>query len=157
MRGGRNGVGEQAVIVSFQYGLTDLKPLFALEDKLESAINNAGAGVLDGDEVASDGRDGCIYMYGENADRLFEVIKPVLASAAIMRASSSEYLGSANQVSVNASNHPQLRRTASAPGRTRILVEGDRLSLPDRLGAGCLWLCRADLRGRHVLVYRSVG
>lgn len=82
---GRNGVGEQAVIINFQYGLADLKPLFALEDKLESAINSAGAGVLDGDEVASDGRDGCIYMYGENADRLFEVIKPILASAAIMK------------------------------------------------------------------------
>lgn len=43
---GRDGkpAPEQAVIVHFQYGLPDLQPLFALEHRLESAINSAGVG-----------------------------------------------------------------------------------------------------------------
>jgi len=62
MAGGAPDPAEQAVIVHFNYGSTDLKPLFALEDKLESAIKQAGAGEFDGDEVAPDRHDGYIYM-----------------------------------------------------------------------------------------------
>lgn len=79
------GPAEQAVIVHFNDGSTDLKPLFALEDKLESAIKQVGAGELDGDEVASDGHDGYIYMYGPSADKLFDAIKPVLTTAPFMK------------------------------------------------------------------------
>ena len=35
---------EHAVIVHFNYGSTDLGPLFALEDKLEQAIAAEGSG-----------------------------------------------------------------------------------------------------------------
>jgi hypothetical protein len=78
-------VNDQAVVVHFRYGSTDLKPLFALEDRLESAIKSAAVGILDGDEVAADGHDGYIYMYGPDADRLFKAIKPVLASSPFMK------------------------------------------------------------------------
>jgi len=76
---------EQAVIIHFKYGSTDLKPLFALEDKLESTVKGAGVGVLDGDEIANDGRDGDIYLYGQNADRLFDAIRPVLMASPFMK------------------------------------------------------------------------
>lgn len=76
---------QQAVVVHFRYGSTDLKPLFALEDKLVAAIKGAGVGDLDGDEVTAGGSDGYLYMYGEKADRLFEVIKPILATAPFMK------------------------------------------------------------------------
>jgi hypothetical protein len=76
---------QQEVVVHFRYGSKDLKPLYALEDKLEAAIKGAGVGDFDGDEVATDGHDGYLYMYGQDADRLFEVIKPVLATAAFMK------------------------------------------------------------------------
>lgn len=77
-------MNEHAVVVHFAYGSKDLTKLFALEDELEKAILAAGAGEFDGDEVATDGSDGYLYMYGPNADRLLEVIKPILEKTSFM-------------------------------------------------------------------------
>lgn len=74
-------MSEQAVIVKFDYGQTDLSSLYELEDLLIATIETAGVGECDGHEVAIDGSDGSFYMYGSDADRLFEVVQPVLASA----------------------------------------------------------------------------
>ena len=76
---------EHAVIVHFDHGSKDLQPLFALEDQLEQAINNAGVGELDGNEVAADGSDGSLYMYGPDADRLFEAVRPILERSTAIR------------------------------------------------------------------------
>jgi hypothetical protein len=78
-------MSEHAVIVHFQYGSTELDPLFALEDELENAIENNEVGEFDGDEVAADGSDGYLYMYGPDADALFAVIKPILESSPFMK------------------------------------------------------------------------
>ena len=75
---------EQAVVVHFNYGSTNLQPIFALEEKLEAAISKAKVGEYDGNEVATSGSDGFLYMYGPNADRLFEVVAPILKSAPFM-------------------------------------------------------------------------
>lgn len=69
---------EHSVIVHFQYGSTDLQRLFDLENQLESAINEAGVGVFDGNVIAADGSDGYLYMYGPDADKLFEIVEPIL-------------------------------------------------------------------------------
>jgi len=76
---------EHAVIVHFQYGSTDLSRLFALQEQLERAIEAAGVGEFDGHEVATDGSDGFLYMYGPDADRLFEAVRTTLEAAAFMR------------------------------------------------------------------------
>lgn len=76
---------EHAVIVDFAYGSTDLGPLFRLEDALQAAIQKSGAGEFDGNEVASDGSEGTLYMYGPNADELFAAVEPVLASSPLMQ------------------------------------------------------------------------
>jgi hypothetical protein len=76
---------EHAVIVRFQYGSTDLSLLFELEDKLRSAIDGAKAGEYDGNEVAVDGSDGSLYMYCPDADRLAEVILPILEATPFMK------------------------------------------------------------------------
>jgi hypothetical protein len=76
---------EHAIIVHFQYGSTDLTRLFALEDKLIEAISSAKAGEFDGNEIAADGSDGYLYMYGPDADRLFDVVLPILKSADFMK------------------------------------------------------------------------
>lgn len=70
--------GDHAVIVHFDYGSTDLSALCALEQQLEHAIDNAGVGEFDGNEVAVDGCDGSLYMYGPNADALFAAVRPIL-------------------------------------------------------------------------------
>ena len=76
--------GEQAVIVRFHYGSTDLSGLHALEDRLEATIKASGVGEYDGHEIAVDGSDGVLYMYGPDADLLFGKVVPVLRSAAFM-------------------------------------------------------------------------
>lgn len=81
---------EHAVIVHFRYGSTDLSRLYAVEDRLEGAIDEANAGMLDGNEIATDGADGRLFMYGPDADRLFDAVRPVLESADFLRGAEVE-------------------------------------------------------------------
>jgi hypothetical protein len=76
---------EHAVVVSFDFGSTELQPIFDLSTQLENAIVAANAGEFDGNEIAADGSDGCLFMYGPDADRLFQVIRPVLEACSFMR------------------------------------------------------------------------
>ena len=76
---------EHAVIVHFSYGSTNLQAIFSLEDRLEAAIAGASVGEYDGHEVAIDGSDGYLYMYGPDADRLFDIVRPILESAPFTR------------------------------------------------------------------------
>jgi hypothetical protein len=71
---------DHAVIVNFQYGSTDLTRIFQLEKLLEDAIEKTHTGEYDGNEIAVDGSDGSLYMYGPDADRLFDVVRPILES-----------------------------------------------------------------------------
>ena len=66
------------LIVEFDYGTTDLGPMHALEDRLTDAIKAADVGEFDGHEIALDGSDGYFYMYGPDADRLADVVLPLL-------------------------------------------------------------------------------
>lgn len=76
---------EHAVIVSFSYAADDMEPLFDVEQQLEAAIADAGVGEFDGNDMAVDLSDGSLYMYGPDAQALFEVVRPVLARAAFLR------------------------------------------------------------------------
>lgn len=75
---------DQAVIVAFKYGSTNLDPIFKLEEELEQAITQASAGEFDGNEIAADGTDGTFYMYGPDAESLFACIRPVLEACPFM-------------------------------------------------------------------------
>lgn len=76
---------EHAVLVRFVYGSTDLTRLFALEEQLERAIAESGAGEFDGNEVAADGSDATLYMYGADADALFAAVRPTLLATEFLR------------------------------------------------------------------------
>jgi hypothetical protein len=76
---------EQAVIVHFDYGSRDWAPFFQFESRLEQAIAASGTGEYDGNELATDGSDGSLYMYGPNADKLFAVVKPLLESSTLLK------------------------------------------------------------------------
>ena len=76
---------EHSVIIKFDYGMDSLEPLHDLEDKLESIIDDAGVGELDGHEIAMDGSDGFLFMYGPNAEILFKTIKPVLDETSFIK------------------------------------------------------------------------
>ncbi|MDQ8020794.1 MAG: hypothetical protein REI94_03085 [Moraxellaceae bacterium] len=82
---------EHAVIVAFAYiGTTDLDPLFALESQLEAAIATSKVGEYDGNEVAVDGSDGTLYMYGSDADKLFAAVRPILEACSFMKGASAK-------------------------------------------------------------------
>ena len=50
--------------------------IYALEDRLNAAIERQGVGELDGDEW---GNGNCqLFMYGNSADKIFDVITPLL-------------------------------------------------------------------------------
>ena len=74
----------QEVIVHFLYGSTNLQHLYALEDLLRIAISDASAGEYDGCEMADDGSDGNLYMYGPDAEALYRAISPVFAACPFM-------------------------------------------------------------------------
>lgn len=76
---------EHAVLVYFAYGSRDLSQLYALEERLDAAIAAARVGEFDGDEVAADGSDGTLFMYGPDADALVAVVRSALEATDFMR------------------------------------------------------------------------
>lgn len=76
---------EHAVVIHFHYGSRDLTSLFALEDKIEDTVAKAHVGEYDGNEVAVDGSDGFLYLYGPDADKLLQAIEPVLEKVSFMK------------------------------------------------------------------------
>jgi hypothetical protein len=76
---------EQAVLVHFEYGSTDWTPFFAFEKKLQERVDVSGVGDYDGNELATSGVDGYLYMYGPDADKLYAVAEPLLRSCALLK------------------------------------------------------------------------
>ncbi len=50
--------------------------LMTLEDQLTESLDGSDAGELDGNEVGADGAT--VYLYGVNAEKLFERVEPVI-------------------------------------------------------------------------------
>ncbi|GAA3388792.1 hypothetical protein [Cryptosporangium minutisporangium] len=73
---------EHAVIVTYSLSGNALgepqerESVHALEKRLTTAIEAAGAGELDGDEFG--GGEAVLYAYGPDASRLFAVMEPAL-------------------------------------------------------------------------------
>ena len=76
---------EQAVMVHFEYGSADWAPFFAFEKTLRERVDSSGAGDYDGNELATSGADGYLYMYGPDADKLYAVAEPLLKSCALLK------------------------------------------------------------------------
>lgn len=76
---------DHAVLVYFEYGSTDLSKLFAVEEALERVIADAEVGEFDGNEIAMDGSDGTLFMYGPDADALFAAIRSTLEEVPFMK------------------------------------------------------------------------
>ena len=75
---------EHEVVVHFLYGSTNFQHAYALEDQIRRTILDAQAGGYDGHEIASDGSEISLHMYGPDAEKLYSVISPVLAASSLM-------------------------------------------------------------------------
>ena len=51
--------------------------LVKLQDEVSAAVDAAGVGLFDGDEWG--GGECVLYLYGADADRLFDAVRPVIA------------------------------------------------------------------------------
>jgi hypothetical protein len=95
---------EEAVIIHFKYGQKDWSSFFAFEKTLESAISKAGVGEYDGNELATDGSAGTMYMYGASADAMFAVVKPRLLGVQFLKSIEATLrYGAANEPGVRVS------------------------------------------------------
>jgi len=73
-----------AVVVRFSYKETSRVPLAELERDLETALEAAGVGIFDGDDLGGEPGIGCLYMYGPDGDAILDVIRPILESSAFL-------------------------------------------------------------------------
>jgi hypothetical protein len=84
-------MADQSVIVTF-YGFAEkfwtafshsLDPLFRLEDELIEVLAANSVGELDGHEIAVDGSDGSLFLYGPDADALYKAVERVLRGSSV--------------------------------------------------------------------------
>ena len=79
---------EQAIIVSFDYGLASLVELHDLENTLRTAL--AAIGEYDGHEIAADLSHGFLYMYGPDANALAAIVLPIFRNHPFMNGAKLE-------------------------------------------------------------------
>ena len=83
---------DHTVIISFYYGLKDIKPLNLLEEQLKKTIEEKLLGEYDGYEISDDLKQGSVYMNGSNAEDLFKGIKVVLENFSFMRGAKAKLI-----------------------------------------------------------------
>ena len=76
---------EHAVIIHFNYEMDEMDALYELRDKLEQIIEANQLGEYDGHEISTTFSDGFLYMYGPNAELLFNAIKETLEETRFMQ------------------------------------------------------------------------
>lgn len=69
---------EQSLIIRFQYCYEKLDALHDLEFYLDEFLENDPVGRIDGHEIAMEGVDGLLFLYGPDARKLFEKIEHIL-------------------------------------------------------------------------------
>ncbi len=71
---------EQALIVTTRDVAVTPKEIFAIEDELTLVFQQHSVGFVDGNEIAVDGSEALIYMYGPDAEAMFAAALPILKS-----------------------------------------------------------------------------
>ncbi|HWE22083.1 MAG TPA: hypothetical protein VG758_33720 [Hyphomicrobiaceae bacterium] len=69
-----DAIGERAD----EMGLEALDALLALQEDLAQAIEPAGIGEVDGNEIAMDDSEGSLYAYGPDAKAMLQAALPVI-------------------------------------------------------------------------------
>ena len=79
-------MGEQALIIYLcdigeradEMGVDSLDAFFALQEEIAQAIEPAGLGEVDGNEIAMDRSEGSLYAYGADAKAMLTAALPVI-------------------------------------------------------------------------------
>ena len=62
----------ETLSIEFNYGLSDLKELYILEDKIESVLKHENIGSLERHEISSDLVSGTLFINGANGELIFD-------------------------------------------------------------------------------------
>lgn len=109
---------DQAVIVSIKTDQLDWDLVMDLEEKVEDALAASGVGELDGNDVGQGEYN--IYMYGPDADRVWEVAEPVISASGFPIPAGSSVLrryGDVNDDEARVVREPYPQATNSSPRR----------------------------------------
>jgi len=71
---------EQALTITTVGVKFSPREIFAVQDDLTQAFGLHAVGMVDGNEIALDGSEALIYMYGHDAEAMFAVALPILKS-----------------------------------------------------------------------------
>jgi hypothetical protein len=69
---------EHAVLIHLKTEAIDFDRVLEIEDALIEALGNKGIGEVDGHELALDGSEVVYYLYGPDADSLYDAVEPVV-------------------------------------------------------------------------------
>ena len=72
---------EQAVLVYFEYDYPDLSLVFTLQNSLDAVLAGKEIGYLDGNEIDMLTDEITLFMYGPDADALFDAVRPTLEAS----------------------------------------------------------------------------
>lgn len=74
-----NSMLDESLTVHFtDYGNKNLARVFIASNEIETALDESRLGILDGNLLAVDGSDGYLFLFGPDARKLYEDIKPIL-------------------------------------------------------------------------------
>ena len=76
---------EQSVIIFFENGLPYPDALYETGFELHDLIEREGMGYYDWHCTAEDDTHGWLYMYGPDADKLFETVRPVFEKTSFLK------------------------------------------------------------------------
>lgn len=74
-----------AVTINFDYRPEDYTRVWVLWKRLDKALKHSGAGELDEPELHADGNDGYFDIRGQNSERVYQIVAPILKSSALMQ------------------------------------------------------------------------
>lgn len=74
-----------AITINFDYHPEDRARVLALWSRLDKALKRSGAGALDEPELHADGNDGYFDIRGQNSERLYRLVGPILKSSPLMQ------------------------------------------------------------------------
>jgi hypothetical protein len=77
-------MAEHCMQVIFPFRDTNLDPIFALEDLLIAALERDHVGEYDGNDVGAG--EGTLFLYGPDADALFNTVLPILRTSSLTKA-----------------------------------------------------------------------
>ena len=74
-----------AITINFDYRPEDYTYVRALWARLDKALKRSGAGELDEPELHADGNDGYFDIRGQDSERLYRIVAPILKSSTLMQ------------------------------------------------------------------------